>query len=54
MIDIENSKSLGPTVKYENSDCTLRFHVECARVVKCHLELVNNSSGEVIVFLTQK
>jgi ribosome-binding protein aMBF1 (putative translation factor) len=39
--------SQGPTMKCENEKCHLKFHVECARINKYQLEMVNNSQGEV-------
>jgi NuA3 HAT complex component NTO1 len=40
-------KGYGPTLKCENIKCHTYFHVECARINKYQLELVNNSNGEV-------
>jgi hypothetical protein len=37
----------GPTVKCENNSCSVRFHVECARINKYQLEKGSSYSGEV-------
>ena len=39
----------GPTIKCENTECKIQFHVECARINKFPMELMNNSNGDVII-----
>lgn len=41
----------GPTVKCENADCKVKFHVECARINKFQMEFIDNQNGEVIINL---
>jgi len=49
-----NRFGYGPTIKCENGDCKIRFHVECARINKYQMEFIDNSNGEVIDYYSNE
>ena len=42
-----NLGGYGPTIKCENAECKVRFHIECARINKYQMEFIDNLNGEV-------